>query len=77
MPFTCSFHLDPSRFVLLLRAIGAGDLVMWSNAMRQVIADRAFREMMPVSTGCDGGELDAASRRDRDHRPYMAPANAA
>jgi hypothetical protein len=47
MPFTCSFHHDPSPFVLL-RAIGAVNLVMWSNAMRQVIADRAFRETMPV-----------------------------
>jgi hypothetical protein len=47
MPFTCSFHRDPSRFVLL-RATGAVDLMKWSNAMRQVIADRAFCETMPV-----------------------------
>lgn len=47
MPFTYAFHRDSSRFVLL-RAIGAVDLMMWSNAMRQVIADRGFREMTPV-----------------------------
>jgi len=47
MPFTYSFHVDPSGFVLL-RAIGAVNLVMWANAMRQIIADRAFRDTMPV-----------------------------
>ena len=47
MPFTHSFQRDPSTFVLL-RAIGEVSLVMWSNAMRQVIADRVFHETMPV-----------------------------
>ena len=47
MPFTYSFEPGPSTFVLL-RAIGDVDLVMWSNAMRQVIADPAFRGTIPV-----------------------------
>jgi hypothetical protein len=47
MPFTYSFERDPSSFVLL-RGIGDVSLVMWSNAMRQVIADRAFRGTMPI-----------------------------
>jgi hypothetical protein len=47
MPFTHSFQREFSDFVLL-RAIGAIDLVMWANAMRNVIADRTFRAPMPV-----------------------------
>jgi hypothetical protein len=47
MPFTYSFHLDPSRFVVL-RASGAVTLITWANAMQAVVADRAFRESMPV-----------------------------
>jgi hypothetical protein len=47
MPFTYSFERGPSTFVLL-RARGDVDLVMWSNAMRQVIADPAFQGTVPV-----------------------------
>lgn len=47
MPFTYSFERGASTFVLL-RAIGDVDLMMWSNAMRQVIADPAFRGTIPV-----------------------------
>jgi hypothetical protein len=47
MPFTHSFHVDPTAFVLL-RARDAVNLIMWANAMRQVIADRTFGETMPI-----------------------------
>ena len=47
MKFTYSFQRGPSKFVLL-RAIGDVSLVMWSDAMRLVIADRAFRGTLPV-----------------------------
>jgi hypothetical protein len=47
MPFIHSFERTPSEFVLL-RAIGQISLVMWANAMRQVIIDPAFRDPMPV-----------------------------
>ena len=47
MPFTHSFERTPSEFVLL-RAVGQINLVMWANAMRQIIADQAFRHPMPV-----------------------------
>ena len=47
MPFIHSFERTPSEFVLL-RAIGQISLVMWANAMRQIIADQAFRHPMPV-----------------------------
>lgn len=47
MPFTYSFRRGPSSFVLL-RGVGDVSLVMWSNAMRHIIADRAFRGTMPI-----------------------------
>jgi hypothetical protein len=47
MPFTYSFHRGQSVYVLL-RGSGAVNLVMWANAMRQILADRAFRETMPI-----------------------------
>ncbi len=47
MSFTHSFQREPSPFVLL-RAVGALNLVLWADAMRQVIADRTFRDTMPI-----------------------------
>jgi hypothetical protein len=47
MPFSYSFQRGSPWFVLL-RATGEISLVSWSNAMREIIADPAFRQTMPV-----------------------------
>jgi hypothetical protein len=47
MPFT--YSLDGTRPPLVvLRGRGEVSLVLWAHAMRQVIADRAFRDTMPI-----------------------------
>jgi hypothetical protein len=47
MPFT--YALDGTRpRLVLLRGRGEVSLVLWAHAMRQVIADRAFRDTMPI-----------------------------
>jgi hypothetical protein len=47
MPFIHLFCGEPCACVLL-RAARTVNLVTWAHAMRQVIADRAFRDTMPV-----------------------------
>ena len=43
MPFTYSVDRGPSGFAVL-RATGPVTLVMWSHAMRHVVADQTFHE---------------------------------
>ena len=47
MPFTYSFARTLSRFVVL-RASGDASLVLWAEAMRHVIANRAVRHTTPI-----------------------------
>ncbi len=47
MPFTYSFSNTLSR-VVVLRASGDANVVLWATAMRYIVADRAFRQTTPI-----------------------------
>jgi hypothetical protein len=69
MPFTYSFERDPFRFVLL-RAAGDVTLVMWADAMQQVIIDERFGVTVPIVLNA----VDAAAPPPTAHAPMIAGA---
>jgi hypothetical protein len=67
MSFTYSFHRDSSRFVLL-RAFGAVDLVMWSNAMRRslpIVSSATMPVLLDVT--------DATEAPQQPHETWSLP----